>query len=257
MTEEEKKRLAKNIFQQENERMKSNRVFHSAEMNNALRRMERQQSLFVSLAQQGITWQDLKRAYDAAFQRGQKEMLYFHMTFFYASTAIAYKGRFPDAGPEQVADFMRSLSGAPMEEEDHIALTRLCLEETGFDAGPYDNQNDGVGHVSRANTGTHLHASRKDLAAISRMQRSGITEADLAYERETGYSNGWKSDFHYSACIAELGITLHRMHCFGAEDIESFVDRIQSITDEEISVADILSRCEAETDVDVSRMAGG
>jgi hypothetical protein len=93
------------------------------------------------------------------------------------------------------------------------------------------------------------------MAAIARMQKTGITEADLAYERDAGYSNGWNSEFHYSACIAGLGIALHRIHGYGAEEIEGFVDRVQSITDDEISVPDILARCESETGIDVSRMA--
>jgi hypothetical protein len=87
------------------------------------------------------------------------------------------------------------------------------------------------------------------------MQRSGITEADLAYERDAGYSNGWNSEFHYNACIAGLGIVLHRLHGFGADAIESFVERVEEIIDSEISVADILARCKSDTGVDVSRMA--
>ena len=252
MTEEEKKWLALEFFQKENDRLRF-RPFHSVGMDSSLRRMEKRQAVFTSLAQQGITWQDLKNAYDAAFQRGQEEMLYFHLTFFYAASAIAYKEWFPGATAENVASFIRRV--ADVDADDHSALARLCLEETGLDAAPYDNTHTQGSVSSRASIGTHQRASRKDMAAIARMQKTGITEKDLAYERDAGYSNGWNSEFHYSACIAGLGITLHRLHGFDADAIESFVERVGEIKDEEIAVADILARCESETGVDVSRMA--
>ena len=249
MTEEEKKRLALEIFQST---LTTNplRGMDTA----ALRRMEKQQAVFKALSQQGITWQDLKAAYDSAFDRGQKEMLSFRLSFFYAATAIAYKERFCDAAPEMVADFMRRLAIIPDETDDHTALARMCHELTGFDEAPYDKPAT-TGPASRASIGTHQRATRKDRAAIARMQKTGITEADLTYERDAGYSNGWNSEFHYSACIAELGIALHRAHGFGADEIEDFLARVQEINDSEISVPDILSRCEKETGVDVSRMA--
>ena len=252
MTEAKKKQLALEIFQRENDRLKSRPLYGVDTA--AFHRMEKQQAVFKALSQQGISWQDLKKAYDDAFTCGQKEMLYFRMTFFYAATTIAYKEQFPEAVPETVADFMRRLAGAPEEADDHATLSRLCLETTGFDATPYDKPGT-ASPASRGSVGTRQHVTRKDRTAIARMQKTGITEADLAYERDVGYSNGWNSPFHYSACVAGLALILHRLHGFGADAIESFVERVQEITDEEISVADILSRCEKETGTDVSRMA--
>ena len=78
---------------------------------------------------------------------------------------------------------------APNGLEDTEALTRLCLEKTGFDASVYDKPGTG-GPSGRASMSTTARATRKDSLAIVRMQNSGITEADLEYERKVGYQNG-------------------------------------------------------------------
>lgn len=54
-----------------------------------IRKVEKQQAAYASLAQQGITWQELKKVYDESVEQGKRDMIDFRMTFFYASTAIA------------------------------------------------------------------------------------------------------------------------------------------------------------------------
>ena len=83
------------------------------------------------------------------------------------------------------------------------------------------------------------------------MKRTGITQKDLEYERKTGYQNGWNREFYLSVCYAAVALTLFRKHEATISDIESFIDRIGEITDEEISTADILARAKAEAGVDV------
>ena len=51
-------------------------------LNAALRRSAKQQRVLTPLAQQGITWQQLKMAYDEEFERGHSAMLDFHLSFF-------------------------------------------------------------------------------------------------------------------------------------------------------------------------------
>lgn len=180
-------------------------------------------------------------------------MMGFRLSFFYAASAIVYKEQFPESSPQSVADFIAALQTAPKEAEGTEALVQKCQETTGFDASVYDKPGTS-GPPSRANMSTTARASRKDQAAIDRMKRSGITEADLEYERQTGYQNGWNSAFHFSACYAALGIVLHAEKGFDAQEIEAFVDRVVEVCDEEISVADILERAEREAGVDVSEL---
>ena len=48
---------------------------------------------------------------------------------------------------------------------------------------------------------------------------------------------------------------LHRQHGWDAGEIQSFLDRVAEICDEEISAADILERCRREAGVDVNDLA--
>ena len=253
LSEDEKKKLALELFAQETARLKNRRVFDTAADPVALRRMEKRQSIMASLAQKGITWEQLRDAYNEELSRGQRDMMSFRLSFFYAASAIVFQEHFPDSTPQAVADFMVALQGAPEQAEDTPTLNRKCLEETGFDAGVYDKP--GIsGPASRANMSTTAKASRKDEIAIRRMQESGITEADLEYERQAGYQNGWNSAFHFSACYASLGLVLYKEHGYGAQEIEAFVERVREVEDEEISVPDILERAEREAGVDVSEL---
>ena len=49
---------------------------------------------------------------------------------------------------------------------------------------------------------------------------------------------------------------LHRLHGDNASEIESFLDRVAEICDEEISVEDIVERARKEAGVDITGLAG-
>jgi hypothetical protein len=48
---------------------------------------------------------------------------------------------------------------------------------------------------------------------------------------------------------------LHRLHGYSVAEIESFLERVAEICDEEISAEDIIERARTEARVDVSQMA--
>ncbi len=52
-----------------------------------------------------------------------------------------------------------------------------------------------------------------------------------------------------------MALSLHSLHNRNAAEIESFLDRVAEITDDEISVEDIIERAQQEAGVDVSEMA--
>ena len=83
MTEEEKRRLALSIMAAELQRQRSPLAGSQSQLNAALRRSAEQQRVLTSLAQQGITWQQLKTAYDEEFERGHSAMLDFHLSYLY------------------------------------------------------------------------------------------------------------------------------------------------------------------------------
>ena len=96
---------------------------------------------------------------------------------------------------------------------------------------------------------------RRDRQAVDRMRRTGITKHDLEVEREEGYRDGRNEPFYLSSCYAAVAIVLHRLHGYNAAEIESFLERVAEICDEEISVEDIIERARTEAGVDVSQMA--
>lgn len=244
MTEEEKRRLALSIFEQEKNRLANTRFrdHQLSEISDAHRRIARNQALFASLAQQGISWQNLKDAYDTSFALARRELLTFRFSFFYAATAIAYHERF-DTGPEATASFMRALPEVPTGCPDRESLIARCIEETGVDTAYADDKTRTV------------RTTRKDRAAVERMRKTGISEKDLALERQAGYRDGWNESFHLSSCYAALALTLHRQHSLSAVEIEAFLERVAEITDDEITTADIIERAINETGVDVSEIA--
>ena len=109
---------------------------------------------------------------------------------------------------------------------------------------------------SRALT-TTATATRKDREAVEKMKRSGITEKDLEYEKKIGYSNGWHTGAGMSVCYGCAALALFRFHGFGKDEIETFLERVAELEDEEISAHDIIERAIRETDVDVSEIAAG
>ena len=101
----------------------------------------------------------------------------------------------------------------------------------------------------------NARATKADEKAIARMKRTGITKADLEYERKVGYEAGWNSGFGYSVCYASLALALQRTFGSSAEEIETVFDRIGELEYEEISAADIIERARKEAGVDVSELA--
>lgn len=249
MTEEEKRRLALEIFSQEQHRLsRSSSVQEHAKsrLDAAMRHINRQQIILSSLAQQGITWNELKAAYDEGYSRGEKEMLAYRLSFFYAAAAIAFHEKY-DSGPDRTAEFIRQLPEI-MNVEDAIdkdSFVQRCLDETGVDTRGVDT------------LPTKAKSTRKDAAAVERMKRTGITPKDLEYERKTGYQNGRNREFYLSACYAAVALTLFHEHGASTSEIECFLDRIGEITDEEITTVDILERARNEAGVDVEGMAKG
>ena len=258
MTEEEKKRIALEFFNAEKNRTPAptaSAVFdvHTAAITTHLAKTAKRRAVMERLAQGGISWDDLKAAYDAEFKRGHDAMLDFKLSFFYSSVAIAVHENHPYYTPDDVADIMRALGSVADRFSDSDELVREAQSITGVDTSCYDTET--VSAVPGRAAVTSKAATRSDVAAVNRMQRSGITEKDLAYEKELGYINGWNSGFDYSVCYAALALAVHdAFHC-NAVQIEEFIDRTVEISDSEISAEDILERARVEAGVDVSRMA--
>ena len=118
-----------------------------------------------------------------------------------------------------------------------------CIEETGFDPSFADEKK------------IEPRVTRKDRATVDRMRKTGITQRDVELESEEGYRDGRNEPFYLSSCYAAVALSLHSLHNRNAAEIESFLDRVAEITDEEISVEDIIQRAQQEAGVDVSEMA--
>ena len=171
------------------------------------------------------------------------EMLAYRFSFFYAATAIAYSEIF-SATPEETSIFMKALPKAPEGCANHAELVQRCVDETGFDPSFADEKK------------AEARVTRRDRAAVDRMRKTGITERDLEIEREEGYRDGRNEPFYLSSCYAAVAIVLHRLHGYNASEIESFLDRVAGICDEEISVEDIVERARKEAGVDITGLAG-
>lgn len=245
MTEEEKRRLAMQIMAQEQERLRTStfRGYQNAEAAHAQRRINENQALFSSLAQNGISWNDLDNAYNDGYTSGEREMLTYHFSFFYAAAALAYHEQF-SAEPEATAAFIKALFTAPGEARDHKELVEKGKRETGVDTSYADPP------LSKLERST-----KKDRQDVERMMRTGITERDIEENRKAGYAAGWKTQFFLSSCFASVAIVLHSLHSWKAAEIEAFLERISEIQDEEISASDIIERAKEEAGVDVSEIA--
>ena len=244
MTEAEKRAKALAFMEQEQLRLKSStfRDHVAAQESETHQRIATHQQYYNDFAQQGITFQEFQKAYNSAYEQGRSDMLAYRFSFFYAATAIAYSEIFV-ASPEAVATFMKALPKAPEGCANHAELVQRCVYETGFDPSFADEKK------------TEARVTRRDRAAVDRMQKTGITERDLAIEREEGYRDGRNEPFFLSSCYAAVALVLHDQHSCGPGEIESFLDRVAEITDEEISVDDIIERARQEAGVDVSEMA--
>ena len=187
-------------------------------------------------------FREFQLAYNDAYERGRSDMLAYRFSFFYAATAIAYNEIFA-ASPEETSIFMKALPKAPEGCANHAELVQRCLAETGLDTRYADEKRP------------EQRVTRRDRQAVDRMRRTGITKRDLAIEREEGYHDGRNEPFYLSSCYAAVAIVLHRLHDYNAAEIESFLERVAEICDEEISVEDIIERARTEARVDVSQMA--
>lgn len=250
MTEEEKRALALSFMKQEQERLTSS-AFHthrSIEDRQARQRIAANQAVFSRLAQQGITWQQLKAAYDEAFNEGHEAMIDLHLSYLYAGTAIAYHEMF-DTSPNDTADFVKRVATIPDEICDRKELVRKAMETVGIDTTEYD---DGKPPQQRAMMTAQTRSTRKDREAVARMKESGITQEDLEYERKLGYSNGWNTGFYFSACYAAVALALAEFNHAG--EAAAFIDRLEELRYEEITAQDIVDRAGNEAGVDVSGM---
>ena len=244
MTEEEKRALALDFLAAEKQRLKSStfrdhRAAYEAETHE---RIASRQRYYDAFAQQGITFREFQKAYNDAYEQGRSDMLAYRFSFFYAATAIAYSEIFA-ATPEETASFMKALPRAPEGCTNHAELVQRCVDETGFDPSFGDEKK------------AEARVTRRDRAAVDRMRKTGITQRDLEIECEEGYRDGRNEPFYLSSCYAAVALVLHDQHGCGPEEIESFLDRVAEICDEEISVDDIIERARQEAGVDVSEMA--
>ena len=82
MSAEEKRRLALELFALETARLQNRSSVITSHTDATARRIEKKTAVLSSLSQNGITWNDLKTAYDEAFQRGHDAMLDFKLAYF-------------------------------------------------------------------------------------------------------------------------------------------------------------------------------
>ena len=257
MTEEEKRALALQIMEQETARLRSATVFDTtaANIEKSLRRSEARRKSYAALEQQGHTWQEFYDAYTNAYEQGKKDMITFHLTFFYCSLALALHEIF-DLNPSAIKDFIQRVENMMNDENGREDLLRRCRAATGIDVTYAD--------IPAAPD----HSTRKDRQAIDRMMKNGITARDIEKEREVGYHMGRNSGFYLSAGYAGVALLLCSSVPGGADDgaaqsaqglipseIEAFLERMDEISGEEISVADILERARNEAGIDASAVA--
>lgn len=257
MTEQEKRALALQIMEQEAVRFQ-NRTHalndqNQQRLNASLQRTAKQRRVLSSLARNGITWDQLREAYNTAFQSGHNAMLTFKLSFFCAGAAIAYHEKF-DSSPEATAAFIEQMCDIAEVYSDRAVIISNCLAETGIDTSAFDEASTFTSGRALMTTAT---ATRKDREAVERMRKTGITEKDIEYEKKIGYNNGWNTGAGMSVCYGCAAISLHRFHGCGKDEIETFLERVQELQDEEISAHDIIERAIRETDVDVSEIAAG
>lgn len=246
MTEDEKRVLALSVFEAEKQhlRNRSSLNYHTdTKLAASLARSERQRHVMNSLAQNGITWDQMKAAYDEAVEKGKRDMVQLNMGYFYAGMAIDFKEYLPASNEDDIFDFLHTVAVRMGEEKSTEQVIRKAeqiveVNLRSFDIPPRP--------VSKGN--------RKDRVAVERMKKSGITEKDLAYERELGYQHGRNSEFFHSACYAAVVLVLKEKYSWPPDRIEAFVERINDLRYEEISRIDILERAQRETGIDVSEI---
>ena len=161
-----------------------------------------------------------------------------------------------DLNPSAIKGFISDVEGMMNDANSRDSVVRECLEKVGIDVSYAD--------IPAAPD----KSTRKDRQAIDRMMKSGITERDIERERESGYYYGRNSGFYLSAGYAGVALLLATSFPGGVDDgaaqpqqglstaeIEAFLERMDEISREEISVADILERAKAEAGIDASAVA--
>lgn len=257
MTEKEKRALALQIMEQERLRSQSPLDAACERINASLRRSEERCRSYASLAQKGHTWSELQETYSSAYEQGKRYMVTFHLTFFYCSLALVLHEVFAFSS-SAIKSFIGRVEDMMNDEDGRENLLAICREQTGIDTTFAD-----IPAIPDRST-------RKDRETVNRMMRTGITARDIELERESGYYYGRNSGFFLSAGFAvghcysrdlrpstdgeNGGNTVH-LKGIGQSDIESFLDRMEEISSEEICVFDILERVKNEAGIDASAVA--
>jgi hypothetical protein len=171
MTEAEKRALALQIMVQEQQLMaqksKGASVLDGNKtlLRDVVQRATENKELFDSLAQQGITWKQLKAAYDEGYQRGRNEMLDYNLSFFYAAASIVHHEVFA-SNPDEILAFIQSLPDALEGETDIDLIRERCLKQTGVDVSGFDKPQ------------AQIIGKREAIKALERMKKTGITQKD-------------------------------------------------------------------------------
>ena len=203
MTEEDKRQLALSFFQQEQQKLQNRSAFvfdqHNVTVEARVQRSADRQKALSVLARNGITWEDLKAAYDESYDAGQRDMVDFRMTFFYSSAAIALHEAF-SVPADSILGFLERVAAIMGEEKSVEKIKQKALDITGVD-------------VAYADTPPlPVKTSRSDKKVIYRMRKTGITQNDLEEEKQIGYQHGWNTQFFLSACYAATALALHEMY---------------------------------------------
>ena len=132
MTEEEKRALALQILEQEHLLFLSPLDAARERISASLRRSEERRHYYASLAQKGHTWDELQEAYSSAYEQGKRDMVAFHLMFFYYSLALALREVFAFSS-SAIKSFIGSVEDMMNDEDGREDLLTRCREQTGID----------------------------------------------------------------------------------------------------------------------------
>lgn len=132
MTKEEKQAFALQIMEQERLRSHSPLDATRERINASLRHTEERRQSYASLAQKGHTWTELQEAYSSAYEQGKRDMVTFHLTFFYCSLALALREVFAFSS-STIKSFIGRVEDMMNDEDGREDLLTRCREQTGID----------------------------------------------------------------------------------------------------------------------------
>ena len=141
MTEDEKRALTLSIFEAEKQRLRNRSPlnYHTdTKLTASLARSERQRHAMESLAQNGITWDQLKAAYDEAVDQGKRDMVQLNMGYFYAGMAIAFKEYLPTSNEDDIFDFLHAAAVRMGEEKSTEQVIRKAEQIVEIDLRSFD-----------------------------------------------------------------------------------------------------------------------